>query len=351
MLDTPVKNPVPARSVSVTGEDWVATAKACSVSADADIQEFIRANPGCTDDFQVPRRVTIETIFGCNAKCTMCVIDHPTSRPKRVMDMELFTRIIDRLVPYQGKIQMMDFFALGEPLIDPLLFDRIRYAKSKGFRRLAFATNGHLLTPEKQKGLLESGIDTVIFSLDGITKETHEAIRIRVDYQRTVQNIESVIRLRDGGNYKTRFIVRFVRQDANRHEWPAYRAYWSSRLSPDKNDLVTCYDMHTWGGQLAEKDEILAAADRDPLIERAPCHHVFEKLTVLADGSIPLCSEDILDPAYGFGKVGLDDDPIQMFNSPHMRAMRQLHLAGKKTVLKGCAECTLLYSEPKRGTD
>lgn len=342
----------PRRPVTVTGEDWAEVAGALPDPDGPLVRDFLAAHPGFASEPLIPRRVTIETVFGCNARCRMCVIEQPTSRKKGVMPIARFLSIIDRLVPYRDRIEMMDFFALGEPLLDPFLFERIRYAKAQGFRRLAFATNAHLLGADKRRGLLDSRIDTVIFSIDGITKETHESIRERVDYDKVLANVLAVVAERDAGDYPTRFVVRFVRQERNRHEWDVYKAFWSARLSPERGDLVTCYDMHTWGGQIADKDAVIGGEQtRDEIIERQPCHHAFDKLTILADGSIPLCSEDILEPAYGFGSLEDGQDPIAAFNGERMRLMRRLHLAGRKTLLKGCRECTLLYSEPRRGSD
>ena len=31
-----------------------------------------------------PKRVVLETVFGCNARCRFCIIDQPTSRRKLV---------------------------------------------------------------------------------------------------------------------------------------------------------------------------------------------------------------------------------------------------------------------------
>ena len=42
----------------------------------------------------IPRRIVIETIFGCNAACGMCVINHPTDRPKGIMPMDKFRDLV-----------------------------------------------------------------------------------------------------------------------------------------------------------------------------------------------------------------------------------------------------------------
>ena len=124
----------------------------------------------------IPKRVTIETIYGCNATCIMCPISLPSKRKKGKMDMELFKKILNDLEPYRDKIEMMDFFGLGEPLLDPLIFKRIRIAKDMGFRGLGISTNADLLNKDKQENLLKSGVNNVIFSIDGFKKQTHESL-------------------------------------------------------------------------------------------------------------------------------------------------------------------------------
>lgn len=333
-------------ATTVTGESWMAVAQASSISQSPPIQALLRQNPTWTEARLIPKRVTIETFFGCNAHCTMCVVDFPTHRKKGVMSMELFYRLVEGLLPYRDQIEMMDLTALGEPLLDKHLFERIRYLKEKGFRRLAFATNADLLTPDKQRALLESGIDTVMFSIDGLYKETHEAIRVGVNFDRVMENCQNTIRMRDEGGYKTRFLVRFVRQDANRNEWEPYRQYWQSRITPEKGDQISCYDMHTWGGRVGTKQQGKEAPYPEE-IEQEPCHHIFRKLTILADGSIPLCSEDLLTAQFDFGNIHTAD-PIDLFNSPKLQAMRALHLSGQKCLIKICSECPILYCERTR---
>lgn len=291
----------------------------------------------------LPKRVTIETVFGCNARCPMCVIENSTDRVKGVMPFDTFKSIVDSLVPYREHIEMFDLFALGEPLLDRLIFDRVRYVKSRGFRRLAFSTNAQLLSWDKQIELLESGIETVIFSLDGAKKKTHETIRPRVKFKRVVRNILSTIRKRNAGGYKTRFIIRFIKQPKNEAEWPRYCEFWSRRISPELGDLVTYYNMHTWAGGVSTKRAILG--DRyDDRIERVACHHAFDNMTILADGSMPLCAEDILDPQHGLGNV-IGRDPIDVFNGAAFNRIRALHRSGNKNELTSCRECTILYSE------
>ncbi len=294
----------------------------------------------------IPERVTIETIFGCNANCKMCVINLPTKRKKGLMSPEMSKHILDELSPYKAKIEKLDLFGLGEPLLDPYIFQRIEYAKDKGFRNIAISTNADLLLKKKQKKLLDTGIDTVLFSIDGVKKETHEKIRRGVKFERVVGNCQSIIKMRDEGNYQTRFVMRFIKQDCNKAEWEPFRKFWTSKLSKEKNDLVILYDMHTWGGKILSKNAILKGSAENPEIEKKPCHHLYN-LIVLADGTVPLCSEDFLEGRYNFGNVK-NKSSMEIFNCQRFNKIRQIHLEGKKNTLELCKECTVLYSEATR---
>ena len=96
------------------------------------------------------------------------------------------------------------------------------------------------------------------------------------------------------GDYKTRFVVRFIRQPRNHDEWEPYRVFWKTKLSENKNDLVLCYSIHDWSGKVDE--DLGRRGDNQALetaLEHVPCHHIYEKLVIQADGSVSLCFEDL----------------------------------------------------------
>jgi sulfatase maturation enzyme AslB (radical SAM superfamily) len=292
----------------------------------------------------IPSRVVIETVFGCNARCPMCLIEHMTERGKGVMSMEKFETLVDRLVPYRNQITMLDLFGLGEPLLDRFLPKRVALLKNRGFTGVAVSTNAHLLDLEWRRQLLAGGVDTILVSIDGATRAVHETARPRTNFDRVVSNVEAAIRERDTGNYKTRFVIRFIQQKHNAQEWEAYRAFWKSRINEKRNDLVLRYHMHDWSGQTG--GDAARIENNDPFATQ-PCHHLFEKLVILANGKVALCFEDLLDGKYGFGNA-FDTDPIDLFNAKPLNKLRELHSAGKKSQHKLCGHCTVLATEAGR---
>lgn len=289
----------------------------------------------------IPKRVTIETIFGCNASCKMCVINKPTHRKKGQMKQELFCRIIDSLAPYVKQIAMMDLFGLGEPLLDKMIFERIKYVKQKGFGNVGFSTNADLLDNVKQGKLLDSGLDTVLFSVDGVKKETHENIRRGVNFDRVVKNIQSIIKKRNRNNYETRFVVRFILQPSNRNEWEPFRAFWEERISPERNDFITFHDVHTWGGEMAAHKSKLKTLKATEM-QIGPCELISEVLYILSDGTVPLCNKDWLNANYNMGNV-IQSLPIEIFNTPQFNEIRGIHAEGFRNKFDICRECDTGY--------
>lgn len=288
----------------------------------------------------IPERLELETVHGCNARCTMCPVHSPSRRKKGAMPFDLFAYVVDEMVPNKEHITKFDLFGLGEPLLDKNLLQKVAYAKGKGFRSLGISTNGELLHARLAEQLFEAGLDVIIFSIDGIRKETHEAIRINTHFERVVENAERAIARRNEGGYSARLIFRFIRQPANYLEWHGFQEYWGARISKTKGDMLIRYDAHTWGNEVHMPG--IAAFSSVP--DHTPCHHIFDRLIVLCDGTVPLCCVDFHHANYAFGNVK-DASPIEVFNSPRAQKIRGLHKEGRRLSLNICARCTLLESE------
>ncbi|TSC73238.1 MAG: putative Fe-S oxidoreductase [Parcubacteria group bacterium Gr01-1014_70] len=258
------------------------------------------------------------------------------------MTMEVFEKIISDLSPYKEKVEMMDLFGLGEPFLDPLMPKRIRHAKKHGFRNVGFSSNMALfnMSREKQREILESGIDTIIFSIDGATAPTYEAIRINGRLEKTVANCLQMITLRNEGNYKTRFLVRFVKQKANEHEEQMFTDFWEKHIDRERRDFLGILPAHSWGS--LEID-----VSRNDTLEKEACPFPFQVMYILADGQVTYCCEDWSEGKYNFGNVK-DNNTIVIFNGPQFKAVRTLHLEGKKNNLPMCRNCTVPYTERDR---
>ncbi len=84
----------------------------------------------------------------------------------------------------------------GEPLMTEGILDLVNFIGNEGYRT-NMVTNGFLIDEAMAENIVNSSLDTLTISLDGIMSETHDFIRgIRGSYDRIMKAIEYVDKFR-----------------------------------------------------------------------------------------------------------------------------------------------------------
>ena len=272
----------------------------------------------------------------------MCTIDGWTRKPNRMTENE-FEVILRKFIPYIPDLDFLTLHGCGEPLLDRGLPEKISMAKRFGFRGTGFATNCTELNLTISRQLIESGLDTVICSIDGIKKETHEAIRRKTVFQQVVDNVKEFIRIRDDISGNTRVLIRFIRQKLNYEEWPDFYNEWSKHISYQKGDDVIRFDVHNWGKHSSQQSDGEQSFDpQHPFI----CSEVFERLCVYSNGQVGFCCAD----DNGFFDLGnvLKADPIEIYNNEQFLKYRKYMYEGRMGELEHCKDCTIPWARSQK---
>ncbi len=137
----------------------------------------------------LPVEYIVETTAKCNLYCPMCPREtHP--QPKEDMNDAVF----DALVKGAARTgEHMMLIGLGEPFLDPKIFDRIEYCERHGISTL-LSTNGVLLDEVAAEKLLATPLAHITLSFDGASKESFEMYRKGAKFERVRDNF---VRLRD----------------------------------------------------------------------------------------------------------------------------------------------------------
>src|SRR5271165_7552466 len=97
----------------------------------------------------LPVEYIVETTAKCNLDCPMCPRE-THKQPKEDMPADIF----DRLVTESGRsAEHMMLIGLGEPFLDPKIFERIEFCERHNVSTL-LSTNGTLLDEEASARLL-----------------------------------------------------------------------------------------------------------------------------------------------------------------------------------------------------
>lgn len=271
--------------------------------------------------YQFPQTIRIESTNRCNANCTTCTREKLT-RPLGTMDFDLFKKIVDECAA--NNIRILHLHNFGEPLLDSLLSERVKYAKSKGIRTRIFS-NFSALTREKALQLLDAGIDEIKISIDAASKETYEAIRKNLKFAQVEANLEMMLQLRAEQKLeKPRISLVFVATDNNRHEVKKFKQRWQHKV-----DKIFITSYHNWAGGLDK-----GGAVRKRLL---PCLRLWKTFTILWDGRAALCCLDFN------GQVILGDlnkQTIQEIYSGQMLSrIREQHLRWQYNKIPICLNC------------
>ena len=139
-----------------------------------------------------PLQLVIELTYRCNLKCKMCYIQNQISdrqleatNPNEEPSLTDIRRIIDQTPPW-----CLIIFTGGEPFARTDTIQILQYATRK--RRCHLVTNGTLITQDMARNLVDLGLLSIGFSIDG-DAHTHDQVRgIAGSYERTMRTVHAV---------------------------------------------------------------------------------------------------------------------------------------------------------------
>ena len=291
----------------------------------------------------IPDHLQIEVINGvCTARCTMCAFQTWTRPPRRMSNGE-FSEILTKFLPYKDEINFLSLQGFGESLMDPYLPDKVKIAKYMGFRSIGFATNCTELKRNMSMRLLENGLDTIICSIDGIKKETHEAIRVGTNFEEVVENVLWFIKLRDSSKTKTKIIIRFIRQRSNMGEWLQFKEWWEKRLKKEHGDAVVSFDIVDCDNKVdGFKEKEVHKGSKHP----GYCDQIYKRMIVLSNGDVALCCADD-NGRFNLGNV-FQYNPIAIYNNWIFDYFRRMMNAGRINELELCKTCSIPKSQERK---
>lgn len=145
-----------------------------------------------------PETISLFITYRCNLKCKMCGQwgDQGVfkSYDKNTLSHQLSTESIRKLVKDVNFFKPNITLFGGEPMINPEIITIIKTIKDAGLR-CNMITNGTLINKYAEQ-IVESGLDEIIFSLDG-SAETHDSIRgIPGTYQKALSGFKKLNELK-----------------------------------------------------------------------------------------------------------------------------------------------------------
>jgi len=276
----------------------------------------------------LPVEYIVETTAKCNLYCPMCPREtHP--QPKADMADDIFNRLVHEA---RDSAEHMMLIGLGEPFLDPKIFDRIEYCSRHNVSTL-LSTNGTLLDEEMAEKLLSTPLRHITLSFDGATKESFEYYRKGARFERVRDNFVRFARMKKERGSSLHVVVQMVRMQRNSSEVDDFVRFWKNVPGVDSI-------------RIKEDETNLFKIGHDPSHFKYPCHYLWRgPVYVKQNGDVyPCCQSYMLDGS-PIGRVG-EQDLVQIWNSAPMQELRELHRSGRAGEIPMCARCCSSIPHP-----
>jgi radical SAM protein with 4Fe4S-binding SPASM domain len=203
----------------------------------------------------------------------------------------------------------------------------IAYAKQKGLTDVVLNSNANLLDERAARGLIEAGLDAIYIGLDAFTPETYAQVRVGGNYEKTVENVMGLIRLKKQLDAaRPEVFVQFVEMGINAQEKDKFVDFWTKQAA-----AVKIRPKVSWAGLIEAPNLILDNKDR------WPCHWAMQTMSITDTGKVVTCAVD-LDARHIAGD--LSQNSLKDVWNRGLKELRQLHIEKRFEELpENCRNC------------
>ncbi len=206
-----------------------------------------------------------------NLKCVMCYFSKvrrlrfpPFERSfddLGLMPVPVFEKIAAELFPNAWRVSLG---CAAEPMIHPRFRDIVAIAGRYRVADLWLPTNLQALTEPTAEAIVRAGVNTVAASIDGVTRETYEKIRVQGKWQRLISRLELLNEVKKRlGSKRPRLRIIFTWMKSNRDELrqlPAFAAEHGA-VELDVRFVSPTLDVDVSPELLADEDPALLRAE------------------------------------------------------------------------------------------
>tara|TARA_Y100001970_G_scaffold288366_1_gene415445 strand:+ start:6018 stop:7379 length:1362 start_codon:yes stop_codon:yes gene_type:complete len=268
----------------------------------------------------MPLCIDLEVASVCDLACPHCFRQF-ISTPDKIMKKDLAFKLIKQAA--KMNVPSMKFNWRGEPLLNPHLPEIIDFAKRNGVLETIINTNATKLDREMSKKIINSGLDLMIYSFDGGSKESYEKMRPgrfkKNNFDEVYKNIKNFSLLKN--EMKSEFPrtkIQMVLTDDTFHEQDKYfslfrdivddvsvkqyterggkindigqkylRAACSNENLEGKNENQSKLNIDT-------SSEFMKDSDGNIFVSkgRLPCEQPYQRLLITYDGRVSMCCYD-----------------------------------------------------------
>lgn len=287
---------------------------------------------------ETPFLVFIDPSNICNFQCKFCPTGNKSlikkvNRNPRLMNFDLYKKIIDDLCEFEKPIKVLRLYKDGEPFLNSRFPDMVKYAKDhKCALQVDTTTNGSLLNPKKNLELIDAGLDKIFISVVGLSEKTYEGFSgYKLNFDKFVENIRHFY-----DNRKNCLVyIKIVGDGLSEHDKEYFFSIFgdiSDRIFVEH--IAPCWPKFEMRGVVPNKKVGIYG---QKIKEVQVCPYIFYSLSINSDGKVSLCFLDWSRKLI-IGDVRTESLK-SIWNGDSLFEYRKMHLLEKRKSHPICADC------------
>jgi MoaA/NifB/PqqE/SkfB family radical SAM enzyme len=230
-----------------------------------------------------PEHIEWETSTCCQLRCVFCPLKD-MKRPNSLMKKEIVYKVVKEIKKEaKGQIRTSYLHRIGEPLLNPDIFEMIDLVASAKIRT-SISTNC-LLLRERKEEIFKSRLKELTLCLDGITKETYEKYRIGSNFEKVLSNIMDFLTDWSMKKSNIHIQVQLIRMKDNVKEVPKIKEIFSKFKNRGSFEILDKL-YSTFGGRVEDLGE-----GKTPE-RRHHCPKLWREISIGVDGLVSPCCRD-----------------------------------------------------------
>ncbi len=288
----------------------------------------------------VPEAISYELSSVCNLHCPECPAGRNRIRRNRSFpDKKVY---VDFLEAVADRLWYILLYFQGEPFMNP---DWYYFVSEAAKRRIytAISTNGHFLNEKNIMQILDSGLDEIIISVDGVTQEEYEKYRKGGDWETVITGIQNLVNAkRRRKSIRPLVTLQFIVFSHNENSVSAFRKM-ARKLGADRVQVKTAQleDLsHVSLLPHGTKFRRYKIVDGKAVLKKKPknrCWRVWHSLVITSDANVvPCCFDKHAEHVLGNLSTGVWENVRK--NKPYKVFVNQVFT--NRLAIRICQNCT-----------
>lgn len=286
-----------------------------------------------------PYSMSIESSGSCQLSCPECPLGNGSNSSRKLLPLTTYTHIIEEI---KKDCMVLSVYFQGEAFLNPDIFQMIQIARKAKLYTI-ISTNANIQDEQWAKKIMESGLNELIISLDGLNQTTYETYRKGGNLELVKSHLEQLSQLsKKQTTNKPKITIQFLVMQHNEHEIPEIRAYAKSlgfkiklksiQIENTKNDIHLLPKNSTHRRyEIKEGQAILKNKLKNH------CKRLYRNPVITSEGMVLPCCFD-KSGKYSFGNIN-EKGFAEIWKSESYKAFRKNVFSQRKNI-DICTNCT-----------